>query len=263
MYCIRIMKLLTYMILLLTMFILMSILSLLTLHWFIILCFILFTAVFYTRLFLAARMCYTAYRIYYSSPKQRLAIFRHVGKTMFMNGTMYQTQWYGCSLPKFPVIYMVNYPNETLEYAYPSIFESMGIRMSIMSRRVNNFRFASLYLDPRYNQIDVPEGGDGFQTCMQQIDDHLRCRGHSIWAYPERGGSLKKKYSLVPLRDGLFQIAEQLGNIPIVPIVCTHLSDSLIIRIYVGSVIQGHAIYTKQYVYEHFQKFFSKLHQVK
>jgi len=182
--------------------------------------------------------------------------YQQLGELLFNNSIVTKYQIHG-NIPKEIVIFAVNYPNEFMEYIYPTIFEQQGVCISIVARKLSDFGFMNrtlcgIYLDPKYNQISVPLKKNSYKECLKQISQHTLRKKRSIWVYPERDGCRKQKYSSPPLRSGIFKIAEHL-NLPVVPLVCSHLSSATgIIHFYIGPTLRGSAkdmkLLTKQYI---------------
>lgn len=146
--------------------------------------------------------------------------------------------------PKEPVIFVVNYPTEVLEYTYLGWAAGLYPLTVIANAppKTWNGRFLSNPLEylracklkEGVNYIARLSTGHSFETIKKQIAEHVHQRGRSMWIYPETNAGVQRRdYMMRELRNGVFVIAQELC-IPVVPIAIGRLSCAMEIPFIIG-----------------------------
>jgi hypothetical protein len=149
--------------------------------------------------------------------------------------------------PNKPVLFLVNYPNEILEYWYFG-WVAKKCNLTVMTRSIQHLHtrllsfFTSCNFKEDENYIPVPIGRGHFDTIAEKLHMHIHKRQRSVYAYPEEDIYLGKPlYGMRPLRRGLFHIAEKY-SLPIVVLAWSHLASAhRNIHVIISSVLTGTA----------------------
>lgn len=134
-------------------------------------------------------------------------------------------------LPKENSLFLVNYPDQRLEYMLQGFFPRD--LCLVASDRIKNF-VSLIY--PKEQLILLPDGGKNFDKTKNIIKEKIQ--HYNIFVYINDNKTRISEYHCGKMRKGMFYIAKELG-IPITPIAISHIEPIC------GSIIKNQTIYIR------------------